>query len=156
MASVQHDRISVVQHKRGAAEDMTAHNPFLAEGEFGVETDTLKVKVGDGIRRWADLPYISGGAGIRVDTLEHWESTNPELGVKELAFGFDAATGNRLFKLSIEKTAWNSLPEVPFVLSNTTPAANSGRIKNMVYMTQTQYADLATKDAHTLYVILQN
>jgi len=151
MADTESDRISVVQHKRGTAASMTAYNPLLAEGEFGVEIDTLKVKVGDGEKLWRDLPYIGGG--IRVDTLANLVSTNPELGAKELAFGFDDVTGNRLFKFSVTKTAWNSLPEVPFVLSNTVPAANSGRIKNMVYMTAAQYTSLATKDPQTLYVI---
>lgn len=36
-------------------------NPILASGEQGYETDTGKMKIGDGIHRWNDLNYFSGG-----------------------------------------------------------------------------------------------
>lgn len=35
----------------------TAANPLLQRGELGVETDTRKIKVGDGITYWNDLEY---------------------------------------------------------------------------------------------------
>lgn len=44
--------------RRDTAANWTAANPILFAGEIGVETDTLKVKVGDGIRNWGTLPYI--------------------------------------------------------------------------------------------------
>lgn len=34
-------------------------NPILASGEPGVETDTLRMKIGDGIHPWANLKYIA-------------------------------------------------------------------------------------------------
>lgn len=37
-------------------------NPLLAVGEPGVETDTMKMKVGDGKRKWNLLPYVSQGS----------------------------------------------------------------------------------------------
>lgn len=45
-------------------------NPILATGEFGLETDTLKLKIGDGVRNWNSLPYItsSGGGDILFDS----------------------------------------------------------------------------------------
>lgn len=45
-------------------------NPILATGEFGLETDTLKLKIGDGVRNWNSLPYItsSGGGDISFDS----------------------------------------------------------------------------------------
>lgn len=41
------------------AEEWRAKNPLLQKGEFGVETDTHSVKVGDGVSRWLGLPYTS-------------------------------------------------------------------------------------------------
>lgn len=42
-------------------------NPVLALGELGVETDTRKLKVGDGTTVWNSLSYISGSeAGLGV------------------------------------------------------------------------------------------
>ena len=53
----------VIQMRRGLASEWTAANPLLAEGEQGVELDTHKWKVGDGVLRWSALPYVSGGPG---------------------------------------------------------------------------------------------
>lgn len=40
----------------------TEKNPLLQRGEIGVEMDTYKAKVGDGVTYWNDLPYMAGGA----------------------------------------------------------------------------------------------
>jgi len=45
--------------RRGTAAEWTASNPTLLEGEVGVETDSKKLKVGDGLTVWASLPYIT-------------------------------------------------------------------------------------------------
>ena len=45
------------QLRRDTAANWTASNPTLALGEPGVETDTLKVKVGDGTTAWNSLAY---------------------------------------------------------------------------------------------------
>jgi hypothetical protein len=48
-----------IQLRRGTAAEWVASNPTLSEGEVGVETDTKKLKVGDGLTVWASLPYIN-------------------------------------------------------------------------------------------------
>lgn len=53
----------IIQMRRGTAAEWTAANPLLAEGEQGVELDTHKWKVGDGLLRWGALPYVTGGPG---------------------------------------------------------------------------------------------
>lgn len=45
--------------RRGTSAQWTAANPVLGEGEFGFETDTVKLKIGDGISGWVGLSYIS-------------------------------------------------------------------------------------------------
>jgi hypothetical protein len=45
------------QLRRDTAANWTSVNPILALGEPGVETDTLKVKVGDGVTAWNSLAY---------------------------------------------------------------------------------------------------
>lgn len=52
-----------IQLRRGTATEWTAANPTLAPGEMGVELDTGKFKVGNGIQHWVDLPYSSGPPG---------------------------------------------------------------------------------------------
>lgn len=52
-----------IQLRRGLAADWASHNPLLAQGEVGYETDTRKWKVGNGTDNWNILPYMEGGAG---------------------------------------------------------------------------------------------
>ncbi len=48
-----------LQIRRGTASQWTSANPILAAGEMGVETDTRKVKIGDGTTGWTSLNYIA-------------------------------------------------------------------------------------------------
>ena len=47
-----------VQIRGGTAAEWTAANPILAHREFAIETDTNKLKVGNGSSNWAALPYV--------------------------------------------------------------------------------------------------
>lgn len=49
-----------IQIKRGTAASWSAANPILATGEWGVETDTGKIKLGDGFTAWASLTPLPG------------------------------------------------------------------------------------------------
>lgn len=46
-----------IQLRHDTAANWASVNPVLLEGEVGLETDTLKQKVGDGTTAWNDLPY---------------------------------------------------------------------------------------------------
>lgn len=48
--------------RRDTAANWTSVNPVLALGEPGLETDTRKVKYGDGATAWAGLAYSAAGA----------------------------------------------------------------------------------------------
>lgn len=48
-----------IQLKRGTAASMAALNLTLAAGEPGLETDTRKVKIGDGTTAWNSLRYVT-------------------------------------------------------------------------------------------------
>ena len=43
--------------RNGTSEQWADANPALLKGEFGVENDTNRFKIGDGITAWNDLPY---------------------------------------------------------------------------------------------------
>lgn len=51
-----------IQLKHGLAAKWTERNPVLLAGEVGIETDTLKMKVGDGTTNWKALGYIGADA----------------------------------------------------------------------------------------------
>ena len=50
--------IKSIYLRRGPAAEWTADNPILHSGEYGVESDTGKFKVGDGIHLWTELNYF--------------------------------------------------------------------------------------------------
>lgn len=58
-----------IQQRRDTAANWTATNPVLAQGEFGIETDTLKIKCGNGSSAWSALGYlINTGAYLTTET----------------------------------------------------------------------------------------
>jgi hypothetical protein len=63
-----------IQLRRDTAANWTAANPLLLDGEFGIESDSKKFKLGDGVTHWNALPY-GGPQGV----------TPPEL-ITELAW----------------------------------------------------------------------
>ncbi len=50
-----------IQARRDTAANWTSANPTLAQGEFGYETDTGQMKIGDGSTAWTSLSYFGGG-----------------------------------------------------------------------------------------------
>lgn len=52
----------ILQLKRGTAERWATVNPILAIGEPGFVYDSNKLKIGDGVSAWNELPYIGGSA----------------------------------------------------------------------------------------------
>lgn len=50
-----------IQHRRGTAAQWAAANPTLAMGEWGYETDTGRVKIGDASTPWSLLPTAASG-----------------------------------------------------------------------------------------------
>jgi hypothetical protein len=52
-------RGNLIQFRAGTASAWTTANPILAAGEPGLETDTFKIKAGDGATTWTSLAYSS-------------------------------------------------------------------------------------------------
>jgi hypothetical protein len=50
-----------MQQRRDTAANWTSSNPTLAAGELGLETDTGKLKIGNGSTAWTSLAYASAG-----------------------------------------------------------------------------------------------
>lgn len=63
-------RGDLIQVRKGTAAEWSTANPVLAAGELGLETDTGKIKGGNGTSAWTSLPYSgSGGGGGAVDSV---------------------------------------------------------------------------------------
>lgn len=52
----------IIQLRRDTAANWHNANPILAQAEPGVETDSGKFKIGDGVTHWDDLLYATGNA----------------------------------------------------------------------------------------------
>ena len=70
------DRVQIITSNAVAA-DWADINPVLFKGEIGLELDTQRLKIGDGFRKWVDLPYAKASAvdyksgnGILVNGVE--------------------------------------------------------------------------------------
>jgi len=68
---------SIIQIRRDTAANWTSANPILAQGELGLETDTLKVKAGDGSTAWTSASYLidTGGYAAYSDTTANFTGT---------------------------------------------------------------------------------
>ena len=57
-----------IQSRGGTAANLAAANPLLKAREIMVETDTGKMKIGDGVHNWNALEY-AGGLGSETWTM---------------------------------------------------------------------------------------
>lgn len=61
--------IERMQAARGTAAQWTAANPVLLAGEFGWESDTNRMKIGDGSTAWTPLPYLNDPAPLATGSV---------------------------------------------------------------------------------------
>ena len=52
-----------MQVRRGNSAEWVQNDHVLLEGELGWESDTNKLKIGNGINSWNNLPYLTTGSG---------------------------------------------------------------------------------------------
>jgi hypothetical protein len=65
-----------IRIRRDTSANWESNNPVLALAELGLETDTLKLKAGDGTQNWNDLDYIAGEGGTVGPVLNDIEAIN--------------------------------------------------------------------------------
>lgn len=58
--------MAILRFKRANEARWQELNPLLLSGEPGYEKDTGRLKIGDGILNWNDLPYLSGEGGSPI------------------------------------------------------------------------------------------
>ncbi len=91
---------SKIQIRRDTAANWTATNPTLAQGEPGLETDTNRVKYGDGTLPWNSLDYASGGGLTETDVSSDplWIAVNT---FGATSYSHDAETWTPTYKLAM-------------------------------------------------------
>jgi hypothetical protein len=83
--------VTQIQVRRGTASQWTSANPTLASGEWGYESDTGKVKIGNGSTAWNSLGYTGAGdvTLTGTQTLTNKTLTDPKI---NLAFDPETAS----------------------------------------------------------------
>jgi hypothetical protein len=64
-----------IQLRNDTAAAWTSANPLLAQGEVGLELDTDRIKIGNGVDLWNDRPYADRSALENLE--EHRLSETP-------------------------------------------------------------------------------
>ena len=79
----------IIQIRRDTASNWTSANPVLAQAELGIETDTQKIKSGDGTTAWSSLSYLvdTGGYAAYGDATANFTGDLQKSGVSVPAYG---------------------------------------------------------------------
>jgi hypothetical protein len=66
-----------IQLRRDTSENWLDKDPVLALGEPGLETDTNRVKYGNGVNRWSELSYSVIEATTDLEDLNNVDISSP-------------------------------------------------------------------------------
>lgn len=101
-----------LQVRRGTSSGWTSTNPTLSAGEIGFETDTKRIKIGDGTTAWTSLDYnvvvptgFLAGSGLSVDVAADgstvtYSLSDPTINIGDIT-GFDDAVNDRVDDLLV-------------------------------------------------------
>jgi Major tropism determinant N-terminal domain len=128
---------SIIQIKRGTAAAWTSANPTLNAGEIGFESDTKKMKVGDGSTAWTSLSYTATDGDISGVTAGTGLTGGGSSGAVTLAIDSTVATltgtqtlTNKTLTSPVVNTATvhNSILKAPQERTTVTATAATGTI----------------------------
>lgn len=127
-----------IQLRNDTAANWTAANPVLCQSEMGVENDTHKLKIGDGVTAWNDLEYF-GMSEAAVSALISAQEDNYYTVIRNADETDDAAITRALDGATAKKgdictikTALGTTPEtysyMGYVYDGTTWGAMDGNV----------------------------
>lgn len=138
-----------LQIRHDEAADWTTRNPVLAAGEYGLESDTFLIKVGDGVRDWAHLPYLN-----KLDASYFKQETDGSLTFSDEFMNkihtLEAAAGEAITQLIVTEPPVNDT-DVPNKKYVDDMIAQAGHLHREVVQTLPNAEDA---DPDVLYMIL--
>ena len=86
-AGLSNSPIGKVQLRRDLSGLWSLSNPILSAGELGIETDTHKLKVGDGTLHWNDLPYVKTNKAsiVGIENVDNTSDVNKPVSTAQQA-----------------------------------------------------------------------
>lgn len=95
-------------NRRASAATWTSLNPVLLAGELGIEKDTDRFKIGDGVTAWNDLPYYESAALILTAAALLFAPLNdPPFATVDRPDPVEAGAGGRYYDTTLGKPAWS-------------------------------------------------
>ena len=93
--------VDKIQIRRGTAANWTSNNPTLSAGEYALETDTGKTKMGDGSTSWTGLSYSTILPNVTETITVGYAQTSFNAGTKSSGtFTPDEANGSMQFYIN--------------------------------------------------------
>lgn len=140
---------ATLQIRHDTAENWLTRNPVLANGEYGLETATFLIKVGDGVRDWEHLPYLNKLNASYFKTLEDGSLTFSDSFMNTIAT-LEAAAGQAITQLIVTEPPVNDT-DVPNKKYVDDAIAAAGHLKREIV---TELPSSANADPNTLYMML--
>ena len=138
-----------LQIRHSTSTDWTTRNPVLAQGEYGLETNTFLIKVGDGVRDWAHLPYLN-----KLNASYFKQETDGSLTFSDefmnKIHALEAAAGEAITQLIVTEPPVNDT-DVPNKKYVDDAIAAAGHLHREVVNTLPNAADA---DPNVLYMVL--
>lgn len=139
-----------LQIRHDEAEDWITRNPVLAQGEYGLETDTFLIKVGDGVTDWIHLRYLNklDPNYFQLNTTTNEITFSSEF--MDTIHALEAAAGQAITNLTVTNPPVNDT-DVPNKKYVDDMIAQSGHLKREIV---TNLPIASSADPNTLYMIL--
>ena len=138
----------IIQLRRDTAANWTSANPVLAQGELGVETDTDKIKVGDGSTAWTSLGYLidTGGYALYADATANFTGTLQNGGSNvvvdtDIGSTVQAYDANTTTSTNTQTLTNKTLQDTVYALSGTALDPANGGIQTKTLAANTTFTD---------------
>lgn len=143
--------MAIIQLRRDIAANWALKNPVLAAGEMGFETDTIRLKIGDGFTSWNFLNYFatntaSGGGGTGTVTSVNVTSTDIDISGAPVT---TAGTINLALKnTGVNAGTYGSTASIPIITVDAKGRVTNVSVTNLssVFITRVLHDDSLTGD----------
>lgn len=109
----------MIQFRRGKTESWLKAKVPLAPGQPGYDRDKHKIKIGDGKKSWADLPYASGLSAQEILNSEKDARARKKLDKEDITvitYGTEAPDENTVGQLYVQH--YGIEPEVDYIVAS--------------------------------------
>lgn len=106
-----------IQFKRGTASTFHSLNPVLLRGEPGLEIDTNKIKYGDGVTPWRNLPYgnpaleVVDGGGLFAPSFSPAPGTFSPADITGLSLWMDSDKADYVHVVNNRVSVWEDMSQ---------------------------------------------